>query len=287
MISRIPRDRFDDPYSAGVSSGPDELAFFNSISDRFDHPEVLELGCGEGRSVGQMAEKYPTWRLTCFNLKGYKRTSRGPPIGGAVSFDSEHEIKRMLDHYHVKLPEGANVPKVVLGDASKIPWPFIDGMFHLILSQATLSKIPEVDVVVREAGRSLARGGIALLGFGGATCKKVFWERKPEDRTLFCGDTIMGGSKVRIYLLQLAPFDNLQDNAAKDVWLSTNAGKYGGGMMTVLLLNKATNENKFIFNCPSTPKSYMYDALKYCPKFTPAWDRGMKRLSRFFTSLES
>eukprot|EP00227_Mantoniella_beaufortii_P012707 CAMPEP_0197579664 /NCGR_PEP_ID=MMETSP1326-20131121/3623_1 /TAXON_ID=1155430 /ORGANISM="Genus nov. species nov., Strain RCC2288" /LENGTH=290 /DNA_ID=CAMNT_0043143201 /DNA_START=309 /DNA_END=1181 /DNA_ORIENTATION=- len=271
MISEVPKEL----NVVGARGFLNEYAFLDSISDRFAHPKVLELGCGEGRSAGQLAAKYPTWRINCLTLKGYKRTS-----AGAVSFDTEHEIRRMLEHYN------NTVPKRILGDESKSPWPFNDDIFALILSQAALSKIIEADVVVREAGRSLAKGGIALFGFGAATCKRNFWARKHEDRILFCGDTIMDGSRVRIYLMHQTPFDNVQEDEVKK-WASTNTDSQYVTMTTTLLVNKATDENTFIFKCPSARTTTIFDALRHCPKFTPAWDRGLKTMSRFFDSLES
>lgn len=282
MITRVPRDD-EVSFSARARGDSDELAFFDSISDRYAHPKILELGCGEGRSAGQLAAKYPTWRITCFNLKGYKHTSRGPPIGGAVSFESEHEIIKMLDHYNIRLPTNAKVPRVVLGDASKIPWPFDDNTFNLMLSQATLSKIHEVDAVVKEAGRSLAKGGIALFGFGGATCKKNFWGRKLEDRVMFCGDADIAGSNVRIYLMHQTPFDIMHE-ANLEEW-NANSDMYHGSMTTTLIINKANDENNFIFKCPSANKVAIFDALKHCPNFTPAWDRGMKKMSWYLNRL--
>jgi len=58
-----------------------QFAFFDAISGRSEHPKALELGCGEGRAAGQLAAKYPSWSVYCFNLKGYKQRSRGRPIG--------------------------------------------------------------------------------------------------------------------------------------------------------------------------------------------------------------
>lgn len=132
--------------------------------------EYLELGCGEGRALGQFIARYTSnfdVRGTCFNLKGYKRVKRGLPISGAVSFDSPAEIRKMLEQYHIDIRRDDLIPKVFLGDASKFPWPFADDTFSLMLSQASLSKIPELDVVVSEVVRTIQPGGLAVLGLGG------------------------------------------------------------------------------------------------------------------------
>ena len=84
-----------------------------------------------------------------------------------------------------------------------------------MLSQAALSKIPELDVVLEEAGRSLSYGGVALFGLGAAQAwNPTFWTRKFEDRLLYCGDMFIAGDKVRFMVTATTPFDKMEGAGA-------------------------------------------------------------------------
>lgn len=260
-----------------------DISFFDNAHRRFPSGKVLELGCGEGRAAGLLTQKYPSWTVHCFNLKGYKKTSRGPPIGGAVSFDTDEEIQRMLDHYGISLPPEASIPKVHLGDASLIPWPFADNFFHLMLSQATLSKISKLDIVLSEAARTLAPGGIAFLGMGAAQrCDYEFWSRSLNNRLMYCGLLGSGEEAVRVIVSNRAPFDDLPGSAQRQ-WIDEHRASYTGRLSTNVILNKR-DANDFAFLCPKQSIDYnevLQAALKHCKKFTPAWDRSVSSISAF------
>jgi len=271
-----------------VQSEEDSLgfAFIRYLNSLETNPRVLEIGCGEGRAMGQFLSYFPTWEAHCFNLKGYKSVTFGRPVGGAVSYDTEPELRKMLRQYHISLARETKMLKVHLGDASVSPWPYAENTFNLMLSQATLSKIVEVEVVIEEASKALAPGGLAFLGLGGtAECSHRFWSKPLSERLLFCGDVRIGDHKIRAMIPLQAPFDDMESDAAGK-WIESNNRIYRGAMRTTILLEKL-NKDYSLVTCPSTREVSIEAVLKSCPRYTPAWDRGMKRATRFLRSLAS
>ncbi|XRB17882.1 hypothetical protein RI054_16g77270 [Pseudoscourfieldia marina] len=269
-----------------VQSEEDSLGFkliqyLNSLETK---PRVLEIGCGEGRAMGQFLSSFPTWEAHCFNLKGYKSVKFGRPVGGAVSYDTEPELKNMFRHYGISLARETKMLKVHLGDASVSPWPYAENMFNLMLSQATLSKIVQLEIVIQEASKALAPGGLAILGLGGTMeCSHRFWSAPLSERLLFCGDVRFGDHKIRAMIPIKAPFDDLESDAARK-WIESNKRAYSGGMRTTILLEKL-NHRDSLLTCPSTGALNIETVLKSCPRFTPAWDRGLQRVANLFNSL--
>ena len=116
VIRSTPRQLFRDEELRSSFTSDFVSAFFSTL-DQSHVLEYLELGCGEGRALGQFIAKYSAnfeVRGTCFNLRGYKRVKRGPPISGAVSFDSKADIRKMLEHYRINIVKDDLIPKVVL-----------------------------------------------------------------------------------------------------------------------------------------------------------------------------
>lgn len=249
--------------------------------------EVLELGCGEGRALGQMLAKYGekySLKGNCFNLKGYKRVTRGIPISGAVSSDIPAEIEKMLTHYNIHLPYGVQAPRVVLGDASISPWPFSSNFFDLILSQATMSKIQEVDVVVDEILKVLKPGGFAALGLGGTLkCRGEFWQLPAMSRQLFCQQISINDSFGTVALTMKTPFDDMREEQ-RTQWLQDHRTRYHGNMQTSVFVYKTDAEHQSLIKCPThnSGEDVADLALKSCTHYTPAWNRGIRTLSKYF-----
>lgn len=271
------------------------FAFIKSFSDLYAprELEILELGCGEGRASGMLAkallDKLDTIpHITCFNLKGYKSVKRGPPISGAVSSSEPKEIEKMLKHYNIDIQNKAAFPEVVLGDASKYPWPFPDNCFSIMFSTATLSKITKLEVVTSEVIRTLQPGGLAVLGLGGTSkCDMNFYMLPAEKRQLFCGLVSIGGTSATVAVTMKTPFDNLEKEDST-LWLENYGKKYSGAMVTSVLISKV-NLNGSLLSCPKKPavKNAVSLALKHCRQYTPSWDRGVRVMSKFLQKVES
>lgn len=250
---------------------------------------VLELGCGEGRALGQLAAKYPGWRTKCFNLKGYKNMSKHgntKPIGGAVSFDTPEEVQKMLDQYKISLGPDGVMPSVHLGDATHDPWPFEDNSFGLMLSQATMTKMPDMITPVKNAARTLAPGGMAFLGFGGTMqCTPSVYAQPLAKRTLFCGDVaVPEGGVVRTLITLTLPPDR-EPAGSMDGWLQQNK-HYSGGMPLTLFYSKQAEDGSYKFECPSGVDGLatMRKVLKGCTKYTPQAEFAVKTLGEHFNS---
>ena len=225
--------------------------------------------------------------VTCFNLKGYKTVKRGPPISGAVSSSDPKEIEKMLKHYNIDIKDKSAIPKVVLGDASKYPWPFPDNFFSIMLSMATLSKIEELEVVTSEVIRTLRPGGLALLGLGAAQkCDMNFYMLPAEKRQLFCGVVSIDGAIATVAVTMKTPFDNLEKEESSQ-WLESYGKQYSGAMQTTVVISKLSSYGSLI-SCPEKlfVKNGASLALKHCRLYTPSWDRGVRVLSEFLQQVE-
>lgn len=282
VLNSTPRQLFRDK-ELRSSFTSDFVSTFFSTLNQSRVLEYLELGCGEGRALGQFIAKYSASfdiRGTCFNLRGYKRVKRGLPISGAVSFDSLVEIRKMLEHYHIDIVRDDLVPKVVLGDASKFPWPFTDNMFSFMMSQASLSKISELDVVVSEVVRTLQHGGLAALGLGGTfECAERYWTLSLEQRQLFCDKVSINGHVATVAVTMKAPFDNLTTEELVD-WQRNKKKSYRGGMVTTVIVSKGQDN---LLECPKSEleENQAKLALHSCGRHTPMWYRGVKVLTEF------
>lgn len=282
VLRLTPRQLFRDEELRSSFKSDFVSAFFSTL-DQSHVLEYLELGCGEGRALGQFIAKYSAnfeVRGTCFNLKGYKRVKRGPPISGAVSFDSPAEIRKMLEHYHIGIVRDDLIPKVVLGDASKFPWPFRDNMFSFMMSQASLSKISELDVVVSEVVRTLQHGGLAALGLGGTfECAERYWTLPLEQRQLFCDKVSINGHVATVAVTMKAPFDDLTTEEVVD-WQKNEKESYRGGMATTVIVSKGQHN---LLDCPKSEleENQVKLALRSCGRYTPAWNRGVKVITEF------
>ena len=282
VLHSTPRQLFRDEELRSPFTSDFVSAFFSTL-DKSHALEFLELGCGEGRALSQFIAKYSAnfeVRGTCFNLRGYKRVKRGPPISGAVSFDSPAEIRKMLEHYHIGIVRDDLIPKVVLGDASKFPWPFRDNMFSFMMSQASLSKISELDVVVSEVVRTLQHGGLAALGLGGTlVCAERYWTLPLEQRQLFCDKVSINGHVATVAVTMKAPFDDLTTEEVVD-WQRYKKKSYRGGMVTTVVVSKGQHN---LLECPKSElkENQAKLALRSCRRYTPAWNRGVKVITEF------
>ena len=296
IFNTLPPDLIDDRYILALKTD-DIRVYCEGFLQEFlnkgsQNVEVLELGCGEGRALGQLLAKFGEYHQLkgrCFNLKGYKPVKRGMPISGAVSSDSPAEIEKMLIHYNIHLPKGVQMPQVILGDASISPWPFSSNFLDLILSQATMSKITEVDIVVDEVLRTLKPGGFAALGLGGTfKCGRDFWQLPAISRQLFCQQISIDGRKATVALTMKSHFDNLREEQRVE-WLQDHGTTYRGNMQTSLFVSKTDANHRSLLKCPTrSSKEDIVDlALRSCTHFTPAWDRGVRTLSNYLAKKRS
>lgn len=291
ILGALPRELISDEHILALETDDQGVycaGFMEELLKKgSQNAEVLELGCGEGRALGQMLAKYGEkyhLKATCFNLKGYKRVKRGMPISGAVSSDIPAEIEKMLTHYNIHLPQGVQIPRVVLGDASLSPWPFSSNSLDLILSQATMSKIQRVDVVVDEVLKTLKPGGFAALGLGGTViCRAEFWQRPAMLRQLFCQQISIDGSFGTVALAMKTPFDHMREEQSTQ-WLQDHGTRYRGSMQTSVFVSKTDAEQQSLIKCPTrdSGEDIADLALRSCTHFTPAWDRGVRTLSEYF-----
>jgi SAM-dependent methyltransferase len=285
----------DDQYILALDNGDPRIyseGFMHELlKRRSKNIEVLELGCGEGRALGQMMAKFgDIYQLngTCFNLKGYKRVKRGMAISGAVSSGSPAEIEKMLTHYNIHLPKDVEIPKVILGDASTSPWPFSNSFFDLIISQATLSKINEVDVVLSEVLKTLKPGGFAALGLGGTfKCGTELWQLPAMKRQLFCQQISINGNEGTVALTMKAPFD-IMGEEQRDHWWQEYGKTYRGSMQTSVFISMTDAKYRSHIKCPlrSFEQENILDlTLRSCTHFTPAWNRGVRTLSEYLRQI--
>lgn len=97
---------------------------------------VLDLGCGTGRAAGRIAEAWPHLEVVGLDL-----------------FEGHLAVARR--DYPVARHPGLSF---VQGDARATAWP--DGAFDAVVLRHVLHALPDPDVVLREARRLLAPGGL-------------------------------------------------------------------------------------------------------------------------------
>mmetsp|Transcript_40805 Transcript_40805/g.104431 ORF Transcript_40805/g.104431 Transcript_40805/m.104431 type:complete len:322 (-) Transcript_40805:99-1064(-) len=137
---------------------------------------ILEIGCGEGRTLLELQQRFPKAELHCFNHPTYGR-ERG--FGGANIGDSLELMKPVAQRWGIPLPQGSRLPAVKFGDAFMGEWPWADGFFDVIFSVHCLTKDPILLHSLAEAGRVLAVSGKAFLH---TQVVNGFYGRMPRQR---------------------------------------------------------------------------------------------------------
>ncbi len=130
---------------------------------------VLEIGCGHGRMLLELAARFPGIELDGLN--------RFPTAAVTGSSSLAYFARR----YGLPAPGTTGpAPRVHFGDAARLA--FADGTFDVIVSQVTLQHVERKDLAIQEAWRVLKPGGIALLQLdvGGETAPDVLRGETPR-----------------------------------------------------------------------------------------------------------
>ncbi|CAL6331267.1 unnamed protein product [Bathycoccus prasinos] len=157
-----------------------------------------------------------------------------------------------------------------------------------MLSQAALSKIDELDIVLDEALRTLKPGGFAALGLGGThKCNNRISMLPAIQRQLFCAEILVSGQAAVVALSFTSPYDNLEESKKK-VWFESYRESYSGSLKTTVLLSKSIPGIPNMLACPVSKQDGIVEfAIRSCEKFTPAWDRGVKKVVEYFNSKQA
>lgn len=113
---------------------------------------LLEIGCGEGRALMELRQRFPKLDLHGIN-KAPWRAMRG-----------QRSLRRTGTHYRIFSRDAIrsiSLPKVYFYDAEKLRFP--DSHFDFVISQAAIMYLRRKDTLIEEVWRVLKKGGIALL----------------------------------------------------------------------------------------------------------------------------
>lgn len=129
---------------------------------------LLEVGCGQGNLLLDLAKLYPKIKLVGLN----KNVTHG--------VRDEEDIKRRAAERGIKI--GA-LPQVLFGDATKLPFP--SESFDVVISQMAFLHIQNKARALEEAYCVLKLGGIALIGLSSYSIKrKLGYAMPPYYRSL-------------------------------------------------------------------------------------------------------
>lgn len=115
-------------------------------------PRALELGCGEGRALLEMAKAWPALELHGVNRR---------PWPGMVGSESLRGSAVELGLFTPAEAAALRPPEIHFTDASALPLP--DRAVDLVVSQVALHYVKRKDRVLTEVWRVLRPGGLALL----------------------------------------------------------------------------------------------------------------------------
>ncbi len=111
---------------------------------------LLEIGCGHGRVLLELSEKYPA-----LELHGLNRWK-----SAAISEDKSLEF--IAKRFGLPAPGSrGKAPRLHFHDARKLR--FDDASFDVVVSQVSLQHVERKDLVIEEVWRVLRPGGVALL----------------------------------------------------------------------------------------------------------------------------
>ncbi|MFH1400230.1 MAG: class I SAM-dependent methyltransferase [Nanoarchaeota archaeon] len=113
---------------------------------------ILEIGCGEGRVLLELAKRFPDASLTGINKKPW------PAMLG------QRSLRRAAVNYRIfTAREVAKIklPTIIFDDASSLGFP--SGSINVLYSQVAIHYVARKDLLLEETWRVLRKGGIAIL----------------------------------------------------------------------------------------------------------------------------
>jgi ubiquinone/menaquinone biosynthesis C-methylase UbiE len=114
--------------------------------------KVLEIGCGKGKMILELLEKFPKLELHGVNL--------GPDHG----LPSRAAFKKQAAIWNISIPKKATLPYIHFADAIQLP--FKDNCFDVIASQVTFLHIKNKLRAIAEVCRTLKPNGMAFIAVG-------------------------------------------------------------------------------------------------------------------------
>jgi ubiquinone/menaquinone biosynthesis C-methylase UbiE len=126
----------------------------SEISLQKKNLRLLEIGCGEGRLLMELAKHFPDAQLEGVNKEPW------------IAMRGRQSLKKTALFYHIFSAselKRVHFPSIHFCDAKKLPFP--SNHFDFVVSQVTFPHIERKDRAIEEVWRVLKKGGVGWINF--------------------------------------------------------------------------------------------------------------------------